>query len=48
MEMKRKRHKLDVFFLITGICLAAYSIFLLVLIICTKWQNPTLEKTGVS
>ena len=33
MEMKRKRHKLDVFFLITGICLAAYSIFLLVLII---------------
>ncbi len=33
MEMKRNKRKLDVFFLITGICLAAYSIFLLVLIV---------------
>ena len=32
MEIKRKRHKFEVFFFITGICLAAYSIFLIVLI----------------
>ena len=33
MKMKRKKRKFDVFFLVTGICLAAYSIFLLTLII---------------
>ncbi len=33
MEMKRKRRKFDVFFFVTGVCLAAYSIFLLILII---------------
>ena len=33
MEMKRKKRKFDIFFLVTGICLAAYSIFLLILII---------------
>lgn len=33
MEMKRNRSKFDVFFLLAGICLAAYSIFLLALII---------------
>ncbi len=32
MEMKRKKHKFEVFFFIAGICLAAYSIFLIVLI----------------